>query len=523
MATAMTEATSSSAPIPEDSLRAEIEARRESGDRFPLAEALSIVVPLCMQLHKLHTQGKSFFVHPSSLFYTDNGIELLEAKAGPPAHPHDKACLSPEQRKGAAGDPRASVFSVGAIFYELITGESIGPGMRRPTEIVPDLPASLEVILGKALISDPMQRPADLGALASALFQLAPTDGEAPPPSAAAARYVRDDDSVDIRSSMLPPPAPLAPGLKSITTDGAYAVAIRHPTVDPNAANDPTSRLANMKARLESDPRPRYVVVKDGMDHGPFNAVELLQQIASGSFVGEHPLRDVLVNDEKLIKDWDEFAPFAEHARLNRDIKQEKKALDAVVTAEKKQTQYKALIGLAIVGVFLAGGAGWLARKRSNKDRVAVVQGQEVTPNIDVSGALAAGKSGPGGVGGPGGVAAPGGGNYPVLGGGMSCESARAKYVEEFKLGNNGPPDLTAGAYAKVLNNGSYLNACNVPSSMEVTVCAAVQNGRAVGVTVTTNPPNGGVSSCVAGQIRAMGFPSHPRLDVATTTFSAMK
>lgn len=522
----MTEAPSSSAPIPEDSLRAEIEARRENGDRFPLAEALSIVVPLCMQLQKLHAQGKNFFVHPSSLFYTDNGIELLEAKSGPPKHSHDKACLSPEQRKGAVGDPRASVFSVGAIFYELITGESIGPAMRRPTEIVPELPPALEVILGKALISDPMQRPADLGALASAFFQLAPTDGEAPPPSAAAARYVRDDDSVDIRSSMLPPPAPVGapPRLKSISNDGAYAVAVRHPTVDPNAANDPTSRLANMKARLESDPRPRYVVVKEGMDHGPFSAVELLQQIASGSFVGEHPLRDTLVNDEKLIKDWDEFAPFAEHARLNRDIKQEKKALDAVVTAEKKQTQYKALIGLAIIGVFLAGGAGWLARKRANKDREATVQGQETTPNIDVSGALAAGK-GPGGVGGPGGAVGgpPGGGSYPVLGGGMSCEAARSKYVEEFKIGNSGPPDLTAGAYAKVLNNGSYLNACNVPSNMEVSVCAAVQNGRAVGVTVTTNPPNGGISSCVAGQIRAMGFPSHPRLDVATTTFSAMK
>ena len=72
-----------------------------------------------------------------------------------------------------------------------------------------------------------------------------------------------------------------------------------------------------------------------------------------------------------------------------------------------------------------------------------------------------------------------------------------------------------------VLNRGSYLNACGVPSSMEVNVCAAVQNGRAVGVTVTTRPSNPGIASCIARQVRGISFPSHPRLDVARTTFSA--
>ncbi|HZF56281.1 MAG TPA: hypothetical protein VE093_47020 [Polyangiaceae bacterium] len=488
-----------------------------------------------MQLAKLHTAGKQFYVHPSALFYTDDGIELAADRAAePPTHPHDKACLAPEQRKGGYGDARSSVFAVGAVFYELLTGESIGPGMRRPTEVVPDLPPTLEVILGKALIADPSQRPAELGALAAALFQLAPTDSEAPPPSATAARMaLADDVSTDVKTSMLPPAtsnsavpgsiprAPNMPRIQAVSGDGPYAVAIRTPTKDPRSANDPTSRLAEMKSRLESDPRPRYVVVKEGMDHGPFNAVELLQQIASGSFQGDHPLRDAFTNEERLIKEWDEFAPFAEQAKLNRDIKQEKKALDAVVTAEKKGTQYKALIGLAIIGVFLAGGAGWLARQKQNKERDLEIQGQSTTPNIDVSAGLSAGKKGPG-PGGGGGVA-PGGGNYPVLAGGMSCESAQARYVEEFKIGNNGPPDLTAGQYARVLNNGSYLNACNVPSNMEVNVCAAVQNGRAVGVTVNTNPSNGGISSCVAGQIRSMSFPAHPRLDVARTTFGAMK
>ncbi len=50
---------------PEDSLRAEMNARRETNEHFTLTDALSIVVPLCTQLAKLHGQGKTFFVHPS--------------------------------------------------------------------------------------------------------------------------------------------------------------------------------------------------------------------------------------------------------------------------------------------------------------------------------------------------------------------------------------------------------------------------------------------------------------------------
>jgi eukaryotic-like serine/threonine-protein kinase len=122
-------------------------------------------------------------------------------------------------------------------------------------------------------------------------------------------------------------------------------------------------------------------------------------------------------------------------------------------------------------------------------------------------------------VGGPmaGGGVGPGG--HPVLSGGMSCEGARAKYIEDYD--KSAPPDLSAGAYGNVLNKGGYLNACGVPSNMTVNICAAVQNGRAVGVTVTTSPSDRGKASCIAGAVRSLSFPSHPRLDVTNTTFAA--
>ncbi|WP_437942391.1 hypothetical protein [Sorangium sp. So ce341] len=515
--------------VPPGTLRAEMESRRATGRRFDVREAIGLVVPLCTQLHELHAQGRTMFVHPSSLGYGAGGaLQLIEELAHTaPLLPRDRACLAPEERKGSEGDARASVFAIGAILYELLTNSSVGPGMRRPADVVPDLPPALETVLGKSLVADPSHRPADLAALAQALYQIAPTASEQPP-SADTSHLDGDGDfEVDINLSMMPPnghpeeprvpSAPSLPKIQAVTGDGPFAVAIPVHQPPRLRGDDPTRKLADLKAALESDTRPRYVVIKDGMDHGPFSSVELLQQIASGSFTGDQVLRDTFSGDERAIQDWEEFAPFAEQAKLNRDIVQEKRALDAVVTAEKQGTQYKALLGMALMGVILAAGAGWWYRERSHKERELAVQGATDRVAIEVDAGLDSAKAAAR----AGGGARPSGGSYPTLGGGMSCEAAQARYVEEYKMGNNGPADLTAGAYGNVLNRGTYLNACGVPSTMDVNVCAAVQNGRAVGVTVTTSPSNPGIASCIAGQIRGMSFPSHPRLDVARTTFSS--
>jgi hypothetical protein len=101
---------------------------------------------------------------------------------------------------------------------------------------------------------------------------------------------------------------------------------------------------------------------------------------------------------------------------------------------------------------------------------------------------------------------------------GGSCEAAIAAYVED--ANRKAPKDLGAADFGRVLNKGDYLDRCGVPTTTAVDICVAVQNGRAVGVTVRTAPSNTKLDRCLSRVLRNVSFPSHPRMDVARTRFA---
>jgi len=503
-----------------------MEKRRAQGERYSVREVVAIIVPLSTDLAARHDRGETFRLTPSAIRFEVGSPTALMPNQPAPKLPRDRACMAPEERSGGGGDSRSTVFSIGAIAYEMLTGDAIGPGMRRPTEIVPALPPIIDTILSKALIGDPAHRPADIAMLTQALHNLAPTASQAPP--AADAGSLDDDFEVDISMSMMPPPpkasvgAPLPPpaampaDLMGGNESGNFVEVAEAPKGP--APIDPTSALAQMRARLESDPRPRYVVIKDGMDHGPFSAVELLQQIASGTFISQHILVDSFSQDERPISDWEEFAPFAEHAKLNKEIVAEKKELERSVVAEGKTTRNKALfIGGSLAIVAALGVTLWFVAKPKSRSGQVMLEGNTAL-NIDFDGGIKSSGNKPTGGGKWSGSTGSDGVSRPVLSGGMSCEGAMNTYVTELKMSGN-KPDLTSGQLGASLNNGGYVVGCGAPFSMTVNICAAIQNGRAVGVTVVTDPSNPGVASCISSRIRGMSFPSHPSLDVTRTVF----
>jgi hypothetical protein len=105
-----------------------------------------------------------------------------------------------------------------------------------------------------------------------------------------------------------------------------------------------------------------------------------------------------------------------------------------------------------------------------------------------------------------------------------SCEAAIAHNNELLELGaRRGPADITREAYASILQNGSYLAGCSIPERTVFEICAAVKNGRTVGITVVSSPPSPAVNACVRRAVSRLNFPVSERLDVTHTRFNAAR
>ncbi len=361
-----------------------------------LEEAIAVVVPVCMDLQERHARGERLYVHPSAIAPGPDGIARLRTKlALLPTNASDRHCLAPElQRTLEPGDACASVYSIGAILYEMVTGQHVGPAMKRPRDIDPALPDALEALIGKAIIGDRAHRPSDLGALASAMYHVAPQRSIHPPDVSQSRLDESAQDEVDVRFSMLPP-NPHAQQAQASRPRAGGGDPFGGPVIDRTnvpadrasrrGAEDLTAQLGTLKARLESDPRPRYVVSKDQMDHGPFTAVELLQQIASHQFKAEHGLRDELSGQQQAIGEWEEFAPFAQQAGLLREKKAEEKAVVRAADVDKKRGIAKTIVAASVVIALTGVLAVWFFTRRGTRNE-SVVVAKDRTGSVQVNG-----------------------------------------------------------------------------------------------------------------------------------------
>jgi hypothetical protein len=175
---------------------------------------------------------------------------------------------------------------------------------------------------------------------------------------------------------------------------------------------------------------------------------------------------------------------------------------------------------VACVGVLAGGGWYFFGRQLLQDDDVAGDDdSEEVEPGVD-AGPHHAHKSGKHHAkGGPakGGSVGHAASDAP---GGKSYEAALAGNNEDVSIGGaKGAPDLTDAQLGGPLRNGGFLNACGAPDSMHVTVKVAVRGGRAVGVTVSTSPPNPQIASCVDHAVRGLTWPVNGKMDSFVTTY----
>jgi serine/threonine protein kinase/Tfp pilus assembly protein PilF len=163
-------------------------------DGLPLADFLSLAVPLADAASAAHARG---ILHrdlkPGNVMVTPEGrVKVLDfglAQVAQPASPGSLtatashltgeghivgtvAYMSPEQVEGRPLDARSDIFSLGVIFYELLTGRSPFTGNSAPALVAailrdtpppvaglrPDLPPALDAIVHRCLAKDPRSR-----------------------------------------------------------------------------------------------------------------------------------------------------------------------------------------------------------------------------------------------------------------------------------------------------------------------------------------------------------------------------
>src|SRR5918996_3225608 len=112
-----------------------------------------------------------------NIFLTDFGIAKLLESASPRLTQTDAimgtpAYISPEQAQAGTVDQRSDIYSLGIILYEMVTGQvpfaadtplaiilkHVSDPLPLPSLIKPDIPASIEQIILKALAKDPKDR-----------------------------------------------------------------------------------------------------------------------------------------------------------------------------------------------------------------------------------------------------------------------------------------------------------------------------------------------------------------------------
>ena len=165
--------------------------KRRLGKPIPWQEALSIIIPIAGALAYIH-ENKIIHrdVKPSNILMTDSGepmlsdsgiAEIMEAEEtldssstgigfGMPAY------MSPEQTFGKRVDIRSDIYSLGVVFYEMVTGRKpfeadtpmatlmkhMASPLPEPTQFISALPNGVEKAILRALAKRPEDRFQDM-------------------------------------------------------------------------------------------------------------------------------------------------------------------------------------------------------------------------------------------------------------------------------------------------------------------------------------------------------------------------
>ena len=259
-----------------------LESRLE-GKPLLLAEVVPILKRLADALDAAHTAG---IVHgnlsPNNVLFdlhdraylADLGLSHLIAPAVGPELSGAPEYMSPEQAQGGAIDGRSDVYSLGAMLYEMLTGQQpfaadsafqlLRSHIEQPVPQLSDdalarlvLPAEFNQVLARAMAKNPDERYPTAGVLAEAVrarFVMPPTPDGATIPAAAAAAAASAPTLPSAPAPPSPPPAaPFGAGLAGAPGPTIVGEMVREPEAPPPRARVPMlAACGRRRDRLDS-------------------------------------------------------------------------------------------------------------------------------------------------------------------------------------------------------------------------------------------------------------------------------
>ncbi len=195
---------------------------------LPPWEACQIAEQLCRALAKAHAQSVVHRdVKPANVLISDDGrvkvgdfgVALLaegSTDAGTATVVGTPRYMAPEQAQGKPSTPATDVYSVGIVLYEMLSGDPPFTGKTvaelalshvgdEPPPLGPDVPASLELIVERALSKEPIDRYENGRMMAVALAQAGDEPSDTAP---RATRSLFDPTpSRGATATLAPPPA----------------------------------------------------------------------------------------------------------------------------------------------------------------------------------------------------------------------------------------------------------------------------------------------------------------------------
>jgi serine/threonine protein kinase len=537
-------------------------ARRRAEGRggMSLRGAIEVVQQICTALTAAHGKTVHGGVRPSVVWVAKSGraklgdlgiTRAILRSAGAQAFgDSEQAWLAPEVKAGAEPDVRSDVFGLGALLYAMLTGRSPTEDFVPPSQAHPDAGATLDEVLLGCLAPTPASRiasPEDVRARLDAFLLDAPPAAD------------DDFDEVGAQSELA-----IDVGMASVRPESAGLGATRGPSI-PGAPRVPDARpkvgqrvaaseqfraslpggpaplvslpppaeasegrvsvgvdLGSLLARITENDAPRWMVVKDNLDHGPFSGRELVQSMLKGEILADHGLLNMDTGERRKVKEFVEFTEFLEQYRIRKSEADQQAALARSETVQKAGNAAKLLIALAVLAVVGVGvGIFILTRPDKTDERIADSNLADLYERgeINITGTAgilpppprnAGRRNGGGGHGGGGG----GGG-----GGGMSYEEAMNQAVNLGDVsggGGGGERQLTPNDVAGVMNR--HINSLFSCVSAELRNGAGLSNvqidlaiagsGQVLGA--STRQGSSAFQACIGSKARAIRFPTFP-------------